>query len=86
MASSRNFGHLAFAVDDIYQTCADFEALGVAILRPPRDGTAPPASGARPAAHQTAYQAAPAPHPHPPRTTHESPRPGARAQARWPLS
>lgn len=34
----RNFGHLAFAVDDIYAICAKLQALGVAINRPPRDG------------------------------------------------
>ena len=34
----RNFGHLAYAVDDIYATCARLQAHGVAILRPPRDG------------------------------------------------
>ncbi len=34
----RNFGHLAFAVDDIYATCAHLQTMGVAILRPPRDG------------------------------------------------
>lgn len=34
----RNFGHLAFAVDDIYATCARLQDAGVAILRPPRDG------------------------------------------------
>jgi lactoylglutathione lyase len=34
----RNFGHLAFEVDDIYATCARLQAGGVAILRPPRDG------------------------------------------------
>ena len=38
MAPSRNFGHLAFAVDDIYATCAAYEAQGVTVLRPPRDG------------------------------------------------
>jgi lactoylglutathione lyase len=36
--TGRFFGHLAFAVDDIYTTCAALEASGVAILRPPRDG------------------------------------------------
>ena len=36
--SARNFGHLAFEVDDIYATCAHLQAMGVAILRPPRDG------------------------------------------------
>jgi lactoylglutathione lyase len=34
----RNFGHLAFRVDDIYQTCARLKAGGVVINRPPRDG------------------------------------------------
>ena len=34
----RNFGHLAFEVDDIYATCARLRDGGVAILRPPRDG------------------------------------------------
>lgn len=34
----RNFGHLAFAVDDIYATCAHLQAMGVTIARPPRDG------------------------------------------------
>ncbi len=34
----RNFGHLAFAVDDIYQKCEELEAMGVTINRPPRDG------------------------------------------------
>ena len=34
----RNFGHLAYAVDDIYATCQRLADHGVAILRPPRDG------------------------------------------------
>jgi lactoylglutathione lyase len=34
----RNFGHVAYAVDDIYATCARLQAHGVQILRPPRDG------------------------------------------------
>jgi lactoylglutathione lyase len=34
----RNFGHLAYAVDDIHATCARLEAGGVTIARPPRDG------------------------------------------------
>jgi len=34
----RNFGHLAFAVDDIYAICAKLQAQGVTINRPPRDG------------------------------------------------
>jgi len=36
--SARNFGHLAFEVDDIYATCARLAAAGVTISRPPRDG------------------------------------------------
>jgi lactoylglutathione lyase len=36
--SSRNFGHLAFRVADIYQTCARLQAMGYTINRPPRDG------------------------------------------------
>ncbi|QNP41518.1 VOC family protein [Lysobacter solisilvae (ex Woo and Kim 2020)] len=36
--SARNFGHLAFRVDDIYATCARLQALGYTISRPPRDG------------------------------------------------
>lgn len=36
--SARNFGHLAFLVDDIYATCARLTAAGVTINRPPRDG------------------------------------------------
>ena len=34
----RNFGHLAYAVDDIYATCAKLMQSGVTINRPPRDG------------------------------------------------
>jgi lactoylglutathione lyase len=34
----RNFGHLAFEVDDIYQTCQTLMDAGVTINRPPRDG------------------------------------------------
>ena len=34
----RNFGHLAFAVDDIYATCRRLADHGVTINRPPRDG------------------------------------------------
>ena len=37
-SEGRNFGHLAFAVDDIYETCARLMEGGVAINRPPRDG------------------------------------------------
>ena len=34
----RNFGHLAYAVDDLYALCAHLQAQGVTINRPPRDG------------------------------------------------
>jgi lactoylglutathione lyase len=34
----RNFGHLAYAVDDIYATCRRLMEHGVVINRPPRDG------------------------------------------------
>ncbi len=34
----RNFGHLAYEVDDIYQTCQRLMDKGVTINRPPRDG------------------------------------------------
>lgn len=37
-AAGRNFGHLAYRVDDIYDTCARLMAAGVTINRPPRDG------------------------------------------------
>jgi lactoylglutathione lyase len=36
--SARNFGHLAFRVEDIYATCARLQAMGCVIHRPPRDG------------------------------------------------
>jgi lactoylglutathione lyase len=36
--SARNFGHLAFRVDDIYETCDRLAKMGVVINRPPRDG------------------------------------------------
>ncbi len=36
--SARNFGHLAFRVDDIYATCQRLQAMGYTINRPPRDG------------------------------------------------
>lgn len=35
---ARNFGHLAFEVDDIHVTCAHLVAQGITINRPPRDG------------------------------------------------
>ncbi len=34
----RNFGHIAFAVDDIYATCEKLMNAGITINRPPRDG------------------------------------------------
>jgi lactoylglutathione lyase len=37
-AGGRNFGHLAFAVENIYEVCARLQAAGVTINRPPRDG------------------------------------------------
>jgi len=36
--SARNFGHIAYAVDDIYAACSKLQQHGVTILRPPRDG------------------------------------------------
>ena len=36
--SGRNFGHLAYSVENIYQLCEELQKKGVAILRPPRDG------------------------------------------------
>lgn len=37
-SGGRNFGHLAYEVDDIYQTCRRLMEHGVTINRPPRDG------------------------------------------------
>ena len=37
-AEGRNFGHVAYEVDDIYQTCQHLSDAGVTINRPPRDG------------------------------------------------
>jgi lactoylglutathione lyase len=37
-AGGRNFGHVAYAVDDIYATCQRLKDHGVLISRPPRDG------------------------------------------------
>lgn len=34
----RNFGHLAYRVDDIYALCTHLQEMGVTINRPPRDG------------------------------------------------
>jgi lactoylglutathione lyase len=36
--SARNFGHLAFRVDDIYAICERLQSMGYTIHRPPRDG------------------------------------------------
>ncbi len=38
LAGGRNFGHLAYQVDDIYETCERLMQAGVTINRPPRDG------------------------------------------------
>jgi len=38
LQGARNFGHLAYAVDNIYATCERLQKHGVTILRPPRDG------------------------------------------------
>ncbi|MEY4580842.1 MAG: hypothetical protein RL701_5545 [Pseudomonadota bacterium] len=37
-AGGRNFGHVAYAVEDIYAACQKLQAAGVVINRPPRDG------------------------------------------------
>lgn len=34
----RNFGHVAYQVDDIYACCERLQRSGIAVLRPPRDG------------------------------------------------
>jgi len=38
LAGGRNFGHLAYEVDDIYALCQQLQDAGVTINRPPRDG------------------------------------------------
>ena len=38
LLGGRNFGHLAYAVENIYATCERLQQHGVTILRPPRDG------------------------------------------------
>ena len=38
LGEGRNFGHLAFEVDDIYAVCGALQDKGVVINRPPRDG------------------------------------------------
>ena len=35
---SRNFGHLAYSVENIYETCKKLKDVGIVINRPPRDG------------------------------------------------
>jgi lactoylglutathione lyase len=37
-SGGRNFGHIAYAVDNVYAACQRLQAHGVTILRPPRDG------------------------------------------------
>jgi lactoylglutathione lyase len=37
-AGGRNFGHLAYEVDNIYDYCAKLQSEGIVINRPPRDG------------------------------------------------
>lgn len=36
--TGRNFGHLAFEVENIYEMCSNFQEAGIEINRPPRDG------------------------------------------------
>lgn len=38
LGEGRNFGHLAYEVEDIYATCRKLQEAGVTINRPPRDG------------------------------------------------
>ena len=38
LSGGRNFGHLAYAVDDIYALCQKLMDAGITINRPPRDG------------------------------------------------
>ncbi len=38
LSGGRNFGHVAYGVDDIYETCGKLMDAGVTINRPPRDG------------------------------------------------
>lgn len=37
-SQGRNFGHVAYEVEDIYELCTKLSAAGITILRPPRDG------------------------------------------------
>lgn len=38
LTGGRNFGHLAYQVENIYELCSHLQSLGVTILRPPRNG------------------------------------------------
>ena len=38
LGQARNFGHIAYAVDDIYALCSSLQTKGLTINRPPRDG------------------------------------------------
>ncbi len=38
LGGARNFGHIAYAVDNVYASCERLQQHGVTILRPPRDG------------------------------------------------
>lgn len=38
LSGARNFGHLAYGVENIYETCQRLQDAGVVINRPPRDG------------------------------------------------
>lgn len=38
LEGGRNFGHLAYKVDNVYEACERFQKIGVTINRPPRDG------------------------------------------------
>jgi lactoylglutathione lyase len=38
LGGGRNFGHLAYQVDDLYAKCQQLRDAGVTLLRPPRDG------------------------------------------------
>ena len=38
LGEARAYGHMAFEVDDIYETCARLQQAGITINRPPRDG------------------------------------------------
>jgi len=38
LTGGRNFGHLAYEVENIYDTCAHLQSQGISVLRPPRNG------------------------------------------------